>query len=330
MGMRGVKTDSNKRTHLRDECMKPGVPPWIAGLICMIWLAASSFDVTASSSGIQPLPLADVHLHYNWDQAEILGADEAVRRLKDNSVVLGVVSSKPPSLALELAAAADGWILPFFMPYLEPERKRDWFLDERVLPAARAALASGQYKGLGEMHLIAGFAPSLKEPHPVIDGILALGVEYDVPLSMHVDAGSPRYFRPLCERHPTARIFWAHAGGVLRPAGVAALMDACPNVWIDLSARDPLRYGGSLPITDAQGKLLPDWEQFVLAYQDRIMIGSDPFYLEDNLSWDEPNSGWDHLDEFISFHRTWLSGLPGIASRKIRLENALRFFRIDG
>lgn len=273
--------------------------------------------------------MADVHLHYNWDQSEILGPAEAVRRLEENGVVFGVVSGKPPSLALEVAAEAGGWILPFFMPYLEPERKRDWFLDARVLPAAREALASGGYRGLGEMHLIVGFAPSLKEAHPIIDGMLSLGVEFDVPLSLHVEAGSHEYFQPLCERHPAARIFWAHAGGVLRPGKVAALLDACPNVWIDLSARDPLRYGGSQPITDAQGRLLPEWERFVITYHERIMVGSDPFYRTGNLYWDEPNTGWDHLDRFIDFHRKWLSHLPVNIARKIRLENALRFFRVD-
>ena len=285
--------------------------------------------ITSVCLGSPPAPMADVHLHYNWDQAETLDTEEAVRRLKRNGIVIGVVSSKPPTLALELAAASDGWILPFFMPYLEPDRKRDWFFDERVLPATREALASGRYKGIGEIHLIVGFAPSLKERHPVIDGLLALGVEFDVPLSMHVEAGSHAYFQPLCERHPEARIFWAHAGSVLRPAGVATLLDACPNVWIDMSARDPLRYGGSQPIVDTRGRLLPDWERLVLKYQDRIMVGSDPFYREENLYWDEPNTGWDHIDAFIGFHRTWLAFLPQDTARKIRIGNALRFLGLQ-
>ena len=295
-------------------------------------LLLSTFIPSKPAAGTEPSPppMADVHLHFNWDQAEVLTAAEAVQRLEDNGVVFGVVSSKPPSLALELASAADGWIQAFFMPYLEPERKRDWFLDERVLPAAREALASGLYRGLGEMHLIVGFAPSLKAHHKAIDGLLELAVEFDVPLSMHVEAGSHAYFLPLCRRHPDARIFWAHAGGVLKPDRVASLMDACPNVWIDLSARDPMRYGGSLPITDVNGALLPDWERLIVTYQDRVMVGSDPFYRQDNLAWDEPNTGWDHLDEFIEFHRTWLSRLPQEVSRKIRLENARRFFRFDG
>lgn len=273
-------------------------------------------------------PLADVHLHYNWDQVAVLDPAEAVARLVANDVALAVVSSKPPALALQLSRTAGGWIVPFFMPYLEPERKRDWFDDDRVLPAARAALVSGRFHGLGEMHLIVGFAPSLRARHPVIDGLVSLGEEFDVPLSMHVEAGSHRYFQPLCKRHPAARMLWAHAGGVLDAASVAELLEACPNVWVDLSARDPMRYGAMHPITGADGQLLPEWEHFVLNYQDRVVVGSDPFFRAEQTYWDEPNTGWDHLGTSIGFHRKWLAHLPEDTARKIRLDNALRLLRV--
>ena len=111
-------------------------------------------------------------------------------------------------------------------------------------------------------------------------------------------------------------------------ADEAILRDAEPYL-IDMSARDPLRYGGSQPMVDSEGRLLPEWEQFVLTYRQRIMIGSDPFYREDNLYWDEPNTGWDHIDAFIDFHRTWLSFLPSDVARDISIDNAKRFLGID-
>ncbi|MDH3377979.1 MAG: amidohydrolase [Gammaproteobacteria bacterium] len=305
--------------HLRrEETSRFGAAICVVGIV-LLWPPPGVAD--------QPAPVADVHLHYNWDQAEILDPPEAIRRLKDNGVVLAVVSSKPPALALELADAADGWIFPFFMPYLEPERKGDWFYDSRVLPAARDALASGRYQGLGEMHLIVGFAPSLQNRQPIIDELVELAVEYDVPLSMHVEAGNHRYFLPLCKRHPKARIFWAHAGGVLKAREVSALLDACPNVWVDMSARDLMRYGGSHAIVDDEGRLKPEWERIALDYHERIMIGSDPFFVEEQLYWDEPNTGWDHLDTLFAFHRRWLSYLPEEIARKIRVDNATRFFK---
>ena len=115
---------------------------------------------TVTTGKLERIPIADVHLHYNPSHTEITNTDEALQQLYDNNVQFAVISSKPPSMALELVEAAGGWIIPFYMPYLEPDRKRDWYFDDRVLPAAREALASGVYRGLGEMHLIVGFAPS--------------------------------------------------------------------------------------------------------------------------------------------------------------------------
>jgi hypothetical protein len=275
---------------------------------------------------VEPPPIIDVHLHYNPDQAEITDIPEALDRLRQNGVIFGIVSSKPPALALKLAEASGGWIIPFYMPYLEPERKVDWFFDDRALPAARVALASGRYMGLGEMHLIAGFTPSLKARHPIIDGMLDLAEEFDVPAVIHAEASSHLYFLPLCQRHPEARILWAHAGSPLHPDKVRKLMQACPNVWIDMAARDHMRYGKTSPIVDDDGRLLPAWHDFMLEYQDRIMIGSDPTYYEGDVTWDSPNTGWNYLGEVLEFHRRWLNVLPYKVRQKIALENAWQLF----
>jgi hypothetical protein len=274
-------------------------------------------------------PFADTHLHFNVDQAEVTETADALRVLKENNVVFGIVSSRPPALALELARASDGWIIPFFMPYLEPERKVDWVFDKRVLPAARAALASGQYQGLGEMHLISGYTPSLKERSEIIDGILDLAEEFDVPALIHAEASSHLYFQPLCQRHPRARIVWAHAGSRLRPTRVVELMRACPNVQADLSARDHMRYGKSNPIVDDKGQLLPEWYDIVMEFQDRIMLGSDPYYYEGLATWDAANTGWDHVSEVLAFHRRWLDAIPAGVRKKLMIDNAMEFYRLS-
>ena len=128
----------------------------------------------AGAQASEEMPIADVHIHYNIDQAEVTDTEDALKQLNDNNVLFGVISSKPPAMALDLVDAAGGWIIPFYMPYLEPDRKRDWYFDERVLPASREALKSGRFKGLGELHLIVGYAPALNKPQEVIDGMLEL------------------------------------------------------------------------------------------------------------------------------------------------------------
>ena len=281
---------------------------------------------SGSLSAADVLPIADIHLHYNADQAEVTETSEALDILNDNEVAFGIVSSRPPFLALELARESGGWLIPFYMPYLEPERKADWFFDDRVLAASREALASGQFKGLGEMHLIVGFAPSLKKRHETIDGMLELALEFDVAAVIHAEASDYRYFLPLCLRHPKAKILWAHAGSVLPPEQVGELMRACPNVWVDFSARDHMRYGQTNPIIGDNGLLLPGWEEFVLEFQDRIMIGSDPYYYEGDSTWDTPNTGWNFVSEIVAFHRRWLSALPVTVQKKITMDNAMRLF----
>lgn len=274
-------------------------------------------------------PFADVHLHFNWDQVGVVDAHEAVERLHRHDVVLGVVSSIPPELALELSSEADGWILPLFMPYLEPERRYDWFNDERVVAAAREALAGGRFVGLGEFHLTGGISPSPRKRHAVVDGLIELAVEFDVPVLIHTEASSYRFFLPLCQRHPTARILWAHAGGILPPDQVGALMEACPNVWAELSARDNDRYILN-PIVDEEGRLLPGWEALVRRFPERIMTGTDPVWpIEYRHPWDEPDTGWDRFPSYLAFQRRWIEALPEDIARRVRLDNALRFFRIE-
>ena len=115
--------------------------------VFIMFLLLLCTDLLASGD----IPIADVHIHYNIDQAEVTDTEDALKQLNENNVLFGVISSKPPAMALELVEAAGGWIIPFYMPYLEPDRKRDWYFDKRVLPASREALESGRFKGLGEI-----------------------------------------------------------------------------------------------------------------------------------------------------------------------------------
>lgn len=270
-----------------------------------------------------PAPLADVHLHYNWDQE--ITASDAIRLLQAQNVRLAVVSSTPPELALELQRAGGDWILPFFRPYLAAGRRHSWFNDPAVLPAARKALASGQYAGIGEFHLIAGLGPG--RDHPMVQGLIELGIEFDVPLLVHIETSSHRFFLPLCKRHPRARFLLAHAGGLLDATAMGALLHACPNVWTEFSARDSWRYIES-QIVDADGHLLAAWRDVIEEYPDRFMVGSDPVWPVEYLhNWDEADTGWQRLDEFLNFHRRWLKDLPPSLAEKLRLTNARRFFR---
>lgn len=270
-------------------------------------------------------PLADIHLHFKWDQKEVISADEAIARLRDNNVVLAVVSGEPSATALELAAAGGDWVIPIFSPYIEHLSRYDWYRDPRVVQRAREGLRSGQYRGIGEVHLIAGNGPTAE--NEVVRGLFRLAAEFDVPLLLHTDASDGRYFARICQAHPDVRFLWAHAGGYLEADHVQGVIENCPNVWVEFSARDPWHYG---TLVEDSGALRAGWLAVLQRYPDRFMVGSDPVWnAHQAYRWYEADEGWFHLDELIGFHRSWLSTLPSDLEERIRLTNAKRFFGVE-
>jgi predicted TIM-barrel fold metal-dependent hydrolase len=283
-------------------------------------LAACLLAGTASAA--PAAPFADVHLHYNWDQEEATSPQEAVQHLKANGVVLGVVSGVPSPRALKLREAGGAWIIPLFSPYTHHRGRLDWHRDPQVVDKARRALESGRFHGIGEVHFIAGAGPAWD--NPVFQGLLDLAREHDVPVLIHTESSSHDYFEPVCRSHPEVRFQWAHAGTRLGPEEVGQLMAACPNVWTELSARDPQRYGA---FAAADGELQPGWRALFERFPERFMTGSDPVWPPGTLHrWDVADTGWKRLDAFLDFHRAWLDRLPEPLARKIRLENARDFY----
>jgi len=282
------------------------------------------FIITIPSFANDPL-IADVHLHYKWSQTEVTSPADAIRILNSNRVKLAVVIGTPPELALKLKQAAPDSIVPVFGPY---NGKRNWFqwqFDPQLLNDAREGLESGQYHGIGELHLIGGFSASWSKSK-VLRGLLELATEYDVPIILHTEFSNAVFMRNVCGAYPKTKIVWAHSGAVLSPAQVREVLHNCPNVWPELAARDPWRYINN-PIADDTGRLLPEWEQIVREYQDRFMVGSDPVWPVDQLDrWDEPDTGWQEIGRFLEFHRQWISHLPKAVQQKIRFGNALKLY----
>ena len=289
--------------------------------LCLFCLASGSLGLSAG----QPLPpLADVHLHWKWNQKEVTTPQQAIALLREHGVGLAVVTGTPPELALELEALAPELVIPIYGLYQIPEDWSRWHHDQTLLERTRKALQSGEYEGIGEVHMIGGFISDWK--NPVISGLFELAAEFDVPVMVHTEFSRANYLIGFCQAHPETRFLWAHAGSILPPAEVARALDACPNLWIDLSARDPWRHLGRQIADD--GMLKPAWRELVMRYAERFMIGSDTVWPVDRLNpWDEPDTGWQELHRFIAFHRGWLAELPPDIAGKIRLENARAFFR---
>ena len=59
-----------------------------------------------------------------------------VDKLEAADVEFAVVAGTPSELALELARASNGRVIPLFSPYTHELGRRDWYLDPRVAAMA--------------------------------------------------------------------------------------------------------------------------------------------------------------------------------------------------
>ena len=270
----------------------------------------------------------DMHMHYKWSQKEVTSPEQAIQYLADQNISHAVVIGKPAKNALLLQKLAPEKVIAIYSPYRDSQDWYRWQRNEKVLVEARKALASGEYKGVGELHILGGgFARKLDSSN-VLSGLLKLVQEYDVPIMIHTEFSKSNYMLAICEKNPNSKIIWAHAGAVLKPDQVDEVMVKCPNVWGGMAARDPWRYVGNQH-TDEAGKLLPEWKALMIKYADRFLVGSDTVWPVDQLDgWSEPDTGWEQLGRFWGFHRSWLAQLPDDVAMKIKRENAMKLFKV--
>jgi hypothetical protein len=279
--------------------------------------------VNAAAADNEPHPpFADIHLHYNWDHEELVAPEQAIQILQDHYVTLAVVFSTPTPNALKLTSRPGLRVIHFFSPYISAYRRSGWFYDKEVVPRARAGLQNKTYAGIGEVHVVSGIGP--RRDNKVLQGLLQLAAEFNVPFNIHTEASSHLFFKPLCQQYPNVRFLWAHAGGILAADEATKILKVCPNVWMEVSAKDPWHYGG---LVDDQGKLRDAWKTAFIQYPDRFMVGTDPvWHAHQRDRWYEADEGWLHYQQFINFHRKWLAQLPDAVEKKIRLDNAMHFF----
>ncbi len=300
--------------------MVAGMPRPILSLLLTVTLTSLALQAEAG----QAQPIADVHLHWKWNQKEVTTAEQAIEALNAQRVELAVVTGTPPELALELADLAPQKVVPIYGLYRIPGDWSRWYHDPNLLDRARAALETGRYRGIGEVHMIGGFVADWRTP--VIRGLFELAAEYRVPVLVHTEFSRAKYMLGVCRAHPETRLLWAHAGSALPPSEVEKVLQACPNVAVELSARDPWRHVAR-QIGDEAGRLRPEWRKLVLDYADRFMVGSDPVWPVEQLdAWDQADTGWQEIGRFLDFHRGWMAHLPADVAERVRLRNAQLFF----
>ena len=82
-------------------------------------LACLPFATMANDDAV----MADIHLHFNWNQEEVISAEEVLQRLREQNVTLALVTSVPSDNAVKLRDAGGDWIFPFYSPYINAGKR---------------------------------------------------------------------------------------------------------------------------------------------------------------------------------------------------------------
>ncbi|MGO4816207.1 amidohydrolase family protein, partial [Cupriavidus sp. 2MCAB6] len=153
--------------------------------------------------------------------------------------------------------------------------------DLALLEELDGLLATGQFKGIGEISAVHFPSPGFPEANydpagPMMSGIMALARKYRVPVLVHVESTRMRELTSLLEAFPDVNLIWAHGG--YTPLFLARrMLERHPNLYYDLSARTWPRHPRSPDYTILQDgrSVWPEWLELIETMPGRFIIGTD-------------------------------------------------------
>jgi len=198
--------------------------------------------------------------------------------------------------------------------------------------------------GFGELTAehFQGATPYQSAPpdHPLFLLLADIAAEHGAPIDLHMEAvpqtillpaplksppNPPQLraniaaFERLLAHNPRARFIWAHAGrdstGYRTPALCRRLLQAHPNLYMDVKI-DPVNPGKNSPFANgASGPIKPEWLQLFQDFPDRFVVGTDQHYPE-------PVPGPQRWEAVVLL----LNQLPADLRQKVGVENAARLY----
>ena len=257
-------------------------------------VAASVLSFAALATG-QEMAIVDTHLHYSQNSWQDQTPAAILLLMDQAGVRRAFVSSTPDEGTVRLFEMAPDRIVPVLRPYRQPGELSSWHQDPTVVPYLEQRLARPIYRGIGEFHLSGSDAAS-----PVVRQVAELARRHGLFLHCHCDAAAAEILVGLV---PGVRVLWAHAGMSSGPAEVGRLVDASPDLLVELALRSDVAPGG---------KLDPAWQDLFVRRADRFMVGTDTWV----------SSRWGSYIDVQNDARTWLRQLPPEVARRLATENA--------
>ncbi len=259
--------------------MRIARPAFLAFLAFTLALACAH-SATGQTPG-QPsnIPFADAHVHLNDEAMQLELMD---RHGASHAVVFWGGRSDNDSVAQAARRHPQRFIA---FASISPERtayRPAWDgNDKALLETLDRLLASGQYKGIGEISAVhfpsAGFGETNFDPlGPMVTGIMALARKHKVPVMLHIESTRMAELSALLEQFADVPVIWAHGG--YTPLFLAQrMLQRHPNLYYELSARTWPRHPRSPDYTILRdGNLVwPEWLALIEAQPRRFLVGTD-------------------------------------------------------
>jgi hypothetical protein len=268
-------------------------------------VVAAAFGVTLCTTiadAQSGLKIFDAHLHYNQEPNPYYPLERVLDIFRRNNVVGIIANSRPNKGTHQLVdAKVPGlWVVPFIRPYRTRDDVQNWSMDPAIYDLVESEYKRGYFKGVGEFHIYGHAARSA-----VVKKVVDFAVAHDLHVLAHCDETA---LLILHGHNARAKIIWAHTGFSTPPARVRELLETYPALMGELSYR-----GG---VTEAGGRLSPEWRELFARHSDRFLLGSDTWI----------NERWFAYDTIMQTYRGWLMQLPEDQARRIAHGNGERLF----
>lgn len=239
---------------------------------------APSVEAAAPKPPDQPIPFVDAHAHLNDPALQL-----ELMRVWGASHAVAFWGGRSTNESVAEAARAHPQLIPFAS--ISPERtayRPAWNEhNETLLQHLDALLATGRYKGIGEISAAHFPSANFEETDfsplgPMVSGIMVLARKYRLPVMLHVESTRMAELGELLERYSDVDVIWAHGG--YTPLFLARrMLERHPNLYYELSARTWPRHPRSPDYTILRDgeKVWPEWLQLVEAMPHRFLVGTD-------------------------------------------------------
>jgi len=269
-------------------------------------------------------PLFDAHSHAT---PRFISAEELVQLFREVGLS-GVFLFGPPKLTLRVQKQNPDFIFPFGQVGRD-RQTRQLLLNNDTLRRIEGQLKSGAMRGIGEVslrHRPFRVSPPNGDANPadgpIMQKLYDLAATRGIPVTVHFEHQYSTELERALQQNRNTIIIWAHLGDG-QPSLVKDMMTKHPNLYADISARNPVyerraRRVAKNALTNGDGTLEEEWRSVFEEFPDRFLAGLD-IGVNRHL----------YLTEVVKYVRTVLGQLTQKTAEKIAFRNAGRLRKLS-